>query len=107
MVLIEHMFYYRSNVLYTFAQLQWHYDLSETEYLNYITLARCIPNEWKKKLNTPPTYPSSSIDTEQKICKLVYKTLVKNKVQNSPNIVMTHWHSQLIQSFVLFNTNTY
>ena len=26
---IEHIFYYRSNVLYTFAQLQWLYDLSD------------------------------------------------------------------------------
>ena len=88
---------YRSNVLYTFAQLQWLYDLSDTEYLNYITLTRCIPNEWKKKLNheqmtyTQPTYPISLIDTEQKICKLVYKTLVKNKIPKSPNRAMTHW----------------
>jgi len=33
---IEHIFDYQSNVLYTCAQLQWLYDLSE--YLNYITL---------------------------------------------------------------------
>ena len=70
MVLIEHIFDYRSNVLYTFAQLQWHHDLSEKEYLNYITLTRCIPNQWKKKLNheqmtyTQPTCPISLIDTK-------------------------------------------
>jgi len=33
---IEDIFGYRSNV---FAHLQWLYDLSDTEYLNYITLA--------------------------------------------------------------------
>jgi len=31
-----------------------------------------------------PTYPISLIDTDQKICKLVYKTLVTNKIQKSP-----------------------
>ena len=45
---IEHIFDYRSNVLYTYAQLQWLYDLSDTEYLNYITLTRCIPKEWRE-----------------------------------------------------------
>ena len=48
---IEHIVDYRSNVLYTFEQLQWLYDLSDTAYLNHITLTRCIPNEWKEKLN--------------------------------------------------------
>jgi len=28
---IEHIFYYWSNVLYTFEPLQWLYDLSDTE----------------------------------------------------------------------------
>ena len=107
-------------------------DVSDTEFLYYITLTRCIPNEWKEKLNhehmtyTQPTYTFSLIDTEQKICKLIYKTLVKNKIPKSPNRAMTHWqhtfddmelqwsrylhvyiHSQLTQSFVLYNTNTY
>ena len=36
---------------------------------------------------TQPTYPISFIDTEQKICKLVYKTLVKNKIPKSPNSI--------------------
>jgi len=42
----------------------------------------------REKLNheqmtyTQPTYPISLIDTEQKIRKIVYKTLVKNKYQN-------------------------
>jgi len=69
--------------------LQWLYDLFDTEYLNYITLTRCIPNAWTEKLNheqmtyTQPTYPISLKDTEQKICKLVYKTLVKNKIPTS------------------------
>jgi len=64
------------NVLYTFEQLQWLYELFDTEYLNYITLTRCIPNAWNEKLNheqmtyTQPTYPISLIDTEQTICKL-------------------------------------
>jgi len=45
--------------------LQWLYDLFDTEYLNYITLTRCIPNAWTEKLNheqmtyTQPTYPIS------------------------------------------------
>ena len=94
---IEHIFAYRSNVLFTFEQLQWLYDLSDTEHLNYITLTRCLPNECKKKLNreqmtyTQPTYRIPLIDTEQKICKLVYKTLVKNKIPKSSNRAMTHW----------------
>ena len=36
---------------------------------------------------TQPTYPISLIDTEQKICKLVYK----NKIPKSPNRAMIHW----------------
>ena len=40
---------------------------------------------------TQPTYPISLIDTEQKICKLVYKSLVKNKIQKSQNRAKTHW----------------
>ena len=40
---------------------------------------------------TQPTYPISLIDTEQKICKLVYKSLGKNKIQKSQNRAMTHW----------------
>ena len=40
---------------------------------------------------TQSTYPISLIDTEQKICKLVYKTFVKNKIPKSPNRAMTHW----------------
>ena len=40
---------------------------------------------------TQPIYPFSLKDTEQKICKLVYKALVKNKTkQNSPNRTMRH-----------------
>ena len=72
-------------------------DVSDTEYLNYITLTRCIPNEWKEKLNheqmtyTQPTCPISLIDTDQKVCKLGYKTLVKNKIPKSPNRAMTQW----------------
>jgi len=35
---------------------------------------------------TQPTYPISLIDTERMICKLVYKTLVKNtKTTNQSN----------------------
>jgi len=51
----------------------------------------------KKKFNheqmtyTQPTYPISLIDTEQMICKLVYKTLVKNKIPKPPIRAMTHW----------------
>ena len=72
-------------------------DVSDTEFLYYITLTRCIPNEWKEKLNhehmtyTQPTCTFSLIDTEQKIFKLIYKTLVKNKIPKSPNRTMTHW----------------
>jgi len=41
---------------------------------------------------TQPIYPFSLKDTEQKICKLVYKALVKNKTkQKSPNRTMRHW----------------
>jgi len=65
--------------------------------------------------NTQSTYPILLIDTEQNICKLVYKSLVRNKIPKTPNRAMTngsrylhvHRHSQLTQSFVLFNTNTY
>jgi len=39
---------------------------------------------------TQPTYPISLIDTEQKIRKIVYKILVKNKIPESANREMTH-----------------
>ena len=83
-------------------QLQWLYDLSDTEYLNYVTVTRCIPTELREKLNheqmtyTQPTYPISLIDTEQKIRKIVYKTLVKNKMPESPNREMTHWQNTFV-----------
>ena len=40
---------------------------------------------------TQPTYPISLIDTEQKICKRVFKTLVKNKIPKPPNKAMKRW----------------
>ena len=44
-IFIEHIFDYRIKILYTFEQLQWLHDSFDTDYLNHITLTRCILNE--------------------------------------------------------------
>ena len=69
-LLIEHIFDYRRNIIYTFEQLQWLYDLSDTEYFDYITLTHCKPNERKENVNheqmtyIQPTSPISLIYTK-------------------------------------------
>ena len=84
---------------------------------------KLIMNKWHIH-NLPILFHKK--DTEQKICKLVYKTLVKNKIPTSPNRAMTHWQDTFDEKelqwkqiftcpytltidkiFVLFNTNTY
>jgi len=96
---IEHIYDFRTKRFYNFEDFSTLYNIPRPIFRNIIYwLPRChqkLGQRWKrKKCVKVPTYIFDNIKENTKVCKYVYKTLIKQKLPNEIK-VQTKWATQL------------